>query len=156
MIVLEPKSLLFVDAPVPEERYAIELGRAAVKREGSDITLIATLGTVQQAMRAANRLAREGVDVEVVDPRTIYPLDVDTILASVAKTGRAVVAHEAVGFCGFGAEIAALIAQHGFDDLEGPVVRVTAPHHPVPFEKDLESATITNTDHIVEAIRRMA
>lgn len=156
VIFLEPKSLLFMDGPVPEEPYAIELGKAAVKREGSDVTLIATLGTVPQALRAANRLQREGISVEVIDPRTIYPLDAETILESVAKTNVAVVAHEAVGFCGFGAEIAAMIGDRGFDDLDAPVVRVTAPHHPMPYQKDLEAATIPDAERIAEAIRRAA
>jgi 2-oxoisovalerate dehydrogenase E1 component len=156
VIVLEPKSMLFADAPVPEERYAIELGSAAVKREGSDVTLIATLGTVPEALRAANRLAREGIEVEVIDPRTIWPLDLETILASVAKTNKAVVAHEAVSFCSFGSEISALIMEHGFDDLDAPVLRVSAPRHPMPYQKDLESATIPKADDIVAAIKRLA
>lgn len=154
VVFLESKSLLFMDEPVPEQPYAIELGKAAVKREGTDVTVIATLGTVQQALRAANRLAREGISVEVVDPRTIYPLDTETILNSVAKTNVAVVAHEAVGFCGFGAEIAALLVDQAFDHLDAPVTRVTAPHHPMPYQKDLEAATIPDADRIAEAIRR--
>jgi 2-oxoisovalerate dehydrogenase E1 component len=156
VIFLEPKSLLFMDEPVPEEPYAIELGKAAVKREGSDVTVVATMGTVVQALRAANRLEREGISVEVIDPRTLFPLDTETILASVAKTNVVVVAHEAVGFSGFGAEIAALIADQGFDHLDAPITRVTAPHHPMPFQKDLEAATIPDADRIVEAIRRAA
>lgn len=156
VIFLEPKSLQFTEGPVPEERYAIELGKAAVKREGADVTLVATMATVPAALRAATRLAREGIEVEVIDPRTIFPLDLDTILASVAKTNRAVVAHEAVGFCGFGAEISALIAEQGFDDLDAPVARVTAPHRPMPYQKDLEAATIPDADRIAEAIRRIS
>jgi 2-oxoisovalerate dehydrogenase E1 component len=156
VIFLEPKSLLFMEGPVPEERYAIPLGSAAVLREGADVTLVATLGTVPQATRAATRLAKEGIEVEVIDPRTIYPLDLETILGSVAKTNRAIVAHEAVGFCGFGAEIAALIGEHGFDDLDAPVARVTAPHRPMPYEKTLEAATIPDASDIVAAIKAMA
>ncbi len=156
VIFLEPKSLLFMDEPVPEEPYAIELGKAAVKREGTDVTVIATMGTVPPALRAARRLEGEGISVEVIDPRTLFPLDAETILASVAKTNVAVVAHEAVGFSGFGAEIAALIADEGFDDLDAPVRRVTAPHHPMPYQKDLEAATIPDADRIAAAIRAAA
>lgn len=156
VIFLETKSLLFSEEAVPEERYAIELGVAEVKLGGSDVTVVATQGCVPQALRAARRLREEGVSVEVVDPRTLYPLDLDTILRSVAKTNRAVVVHEAVGFCGLGAEIAAQIAEHGFDDLDAPVLRVTAPHRPMPYEKDLERATMPDADDIVAAIRRLS
>ncbi len=156
VVFLETKSLLFAEEPVPEERYAIPLGRAAVKREGADVTVVATQGMVPPALRAAARLAREGIDVEVVDPRTIFPLDGATILRSVAKTNRAVVVHEAVAFGGIGAEIAAMISRDAFDDLDAPVERVAAPHHPMPYQKDLEAHTIPGADDIAAAIRRMA
>jgi pyruvate dehydrogenase E1 component beta subunit len=140
---------------VPEERYAIPLGQASVLRDGSDVTLVATGAMVPLALRAASQLERDGTSLEVVDPRTLYPLDLDAILRSVAKTSRAVVAHEAVSFCGLGAEIAASIAQHGFWDLDAPPVRVGAPHRPIPYQKDLELQTIPGVAEIVAAVRTL-
>jgi 2-oxoisovalerate dehydrogenase E1 component len=156
VIFLEQKQLFFAEAePVPEKRYAIPLGKASVLREGSDVTLVATGAMAPLALRAANQLEREGTSLEVIDPRTLYPLDLDAILASVAKTNRAVVAHEAVSFCGLGAEIAASIAQHGFWDLDAPPVRVGAPHRPIPYQKDLELQTIPGVGEIVAAVRSL-
>jgi 2-oxoisovalerate dehydrogenase E1 component len=154
VIFLEQKLLFFADpAPVPEERYAIPLGEADVVREGDDVTVVALGATVSHALRAARELAGEGVSVEVIDPRTLSPLDTDTIARSVQKTSRLVVAHEAVEFCGFGAEIAAHVAEHCFWDLDGPVVRVGAPPHPVPYHKELELATLPGPTEIATAIR---
>ena len=108
------------------------------------------------ALRAARELEGEGISVEVVDPRTLVPLDTDTIAASVAKTHRLVVAHEAVQFCGFGAEIAAHVAEHCFWDLDAPVVRVGAASHPIPYQKDLEVATLPGPAEIAAAVRSLA
>ena len=131
VIFLEQKLLFFGEpAPVPEERYAISLGEARVVRPGTDVTVVALGALVPHALRAARELEADGVSVEVLDPRTLVPLDVDAIAASVAKTSRVVVAHEAVRFGGFGAEIAAHVAEHCFWDLDAPVVRVGAPSHP--------------------------
>ena len=124
VIFLEQKLLFFGDAvPVPEERYAIELGKASVVREGSDVTVVSLGAMVTHALRAARELEAEGIDVEVIDPRTLVPLDTATIAASIAKTHRAVVVHEAVQFCGYGAEVAAHISEHCFWDLDAPVTR---------------------------------
>ena len=156
VIFVETKSLLFTDPqPVPEERYAIPIGHAAVKRAGTDITIVATQAMVPQALRAAVQLEQEGISAEVIDPRSLYPLDETTILESVAKTSRAIVAHEAVGFAGIGAEIAAMISHKGFFDLDAPVVRVTAPHWPMPFAGDLEAATIPTWRSIVDAVHQL-
>ena len=155
VVFLEAKSLLFSESPVPEEPYVIPLGKADVKRAGSDVTVVATQALVPAALRAAERLHHEGTSVEVIDPRTLYPLDLDTILESVAKTGRIVIAHEAVQFCGIGAEIAAAVAQHGFWNLDAPIVRVGAPHRPVPYQKDLEQSTLPGTEAVVQAIRSL-
>ena len=131
VIFLEQKLLFFGEpVPVPEERYAIELGKARVTRAGTDVTIVALGAMIPHALRVARDLEPEGVSVEVVDPRTLVPLDIDTIAASVAKTHRVVVAHEAVQFGGFGAEIAAQIAEHSFWELDAPVVRVGAPSAP--------------------------
>ena len=143
VIFLEQKLLFFGDpVPVPEERYAIELGKARVVRAGTDVTVVALGALVPHALRAARELEPEGISVEVLDPRTLVPLDTDAIAASVAKTHRVVVAHEAVQFGGFGAEIAAHVAEHCFWELDAPVVRVGAPSHPMPYQKDLEVATL--------------
>jgi 2-oxoisovalerate dehydrogenase E1 component len=154
VIFLEQKLLYFEDpVPVPEERYAIELGKAAIARAGTDVTVVALGATVVHALRVARDLEAEGVSVEVVDPRTLVPLDTETIAASVAKTHRVVVAHEAVQFCGFGSEIAAHIGEHCFWDLDAPVVRVGAPSHPMPYQKDLELATLPGPAEIAAAVR---
>ena len=141
--------------PVPEELYAIPLGRADVKREGDDVTVIATLAMVPRALAAAEILSREGVSVEVVDPRTLRPLDEDTILDSVRKTSRALVVHEAWTTGGFGAEVSALIADKAFLDLDAPVRRLGAPDVPMPYNDALERATIPSVERITEAIREL-
>ena len=154
VIFLEQKLLFFAEpSPVPEERYAIELGQASVVRPGDDVTVVALGAMVPHALRVARELESEGVGVEVVDPRTLVPLDTGTIARSVAKTGRVVVVHEAVRFAGFGAEIAAHIAEHCFYDLDAPPVRVGAPSHPIPYQKDLELLTLPGPAEIAAAVR---
>ncbi len=157
VIFLEQKLLFFDEpTPVPEERYALELGRARVVREGTDVSVVALGALVPLALRAARELEDEGVDVEVIDPCTLVPLDTETIARSVAKTHRVVVAHEAVRFLGFGSEIAAHVAEHCFWDLDAPVARLGAPSHPIPYQKDLELATLPGTAEIVAAVRSLA
>jgi 2-oxoisovalerate dehydrogenase E1 component len=157
VIFLEQKLLFFGEPePVPVERFAVELGSARVAREGNDVTVVALGATVGHALRAARELEAEGIDVEVLDPRTLVPLDSEAILASVAKTSRVVVAHEAVRFGGFGGEIAAQIAEHCFWELDAPVVRVGAPSHPMPYQKDLEQATLPGPADIAAAVRALA
>ena len=154
VIFLEQKLLFFGEAaPVPEERYGIELGVGRIARAGTDVTVVALGAQVPHALRAAHELEGDGVSVEVVDPRTLVPLDTDLIAASVAKTHRLVVAHEAVRFCGFGGEIAAHVAEHCFWDLDAPVVRVGAASHPMPYQKDLEAATLPGPAEIAAAVR---
>ncbi|MSO94656.1 MAG: dehydrogenase [Thermoleophilia bacterium] len=156
VIFLEQKLLFFGDpVPVPEERYAIDLGKANVVRAGTDVTVVALGAMVPHALRVARELAGEGVSVEVVDPRTLVPLDIETIATSVARTHRLVVAHEAVQFCGFGAEIAAHVGEHCFWDLDAPIVRVGAPSHPIPYQKDLELATLPGPAEIMAAVRSL-
>ena len=138
---------------MPEERYAIEFGKARIVRAGTDVTVVALGALVSQALRAARELEADGISVEVLDPRTLVPLDTAAIAASVAKTHRVVVAHEAVQFCGFGAEVAAHVAEHCFWDLDAPVVRVGAPSHPIPYQKDLELATLPGAAEIAAAVR---
>jgi pyruvate/2-oxoglutarate/acetoin dehydrogenase E1 component len=153
VIFLEHKVLYAQKGPVPEGEYAIPLGRADIKRAGTDVTVVAWQAMVQRALAAAADLAQEGVSVEVIDPRTLAPLDEETILGSVAKTGRLVIAHEAVKRGGFGAEVAALVAEKAIDCLDAPIARVAARHVPMPYNDSLERATIPTQQDIVEAIR---
>ncbi|MBW2103110.1 MAG: alpha-ketoacid dehydrogenase subunit beta [Deltaproteobacteria bacterium] len=153
VVFLEHKMLYSLEGEVPEEPYTVPLGRAEVKREGTDVTVVATARMVHVALAAAERLAEEGVSLEVVDPRTLSPLDEEAILASVSKTHRLVILHEEVKFAGSGAEIAAMVAEKGFDELDAPIVRVGAPFTPVPFSLVLENAFIPDEEKLVEAVR---
>jgi len=156
VVFLEQKLLFFGDpAPVPEERYALDLGTARIAREGTDATVVALGASVSHALRVAHELEADGVSVEVVDPRTLVPLDTATIEASVAKTHRLVVVHEAVQFAGLGAEIAAHVAEHCFWELDAPVMRVGAPQHPMPYHKDLELLTLPGPAEIASAVREL-
>jgi pyruvate dehydrogenase E1 component beta subunit len=152
VVFCEPKSLIFSSGPVPEGDYEVPLGKAAVVREGSDVTLIGVGRTTHVALDAAARLAAEGTDAEVVDLRSLQPLDEETILASLAKTGRVVVIDEATPRCSIATDIAALCVDKGFDYLDGPVKRVTAPHAPVPFSPTLEDAFVPTADRVIEAV----
>jgi len=149
---LEHKKCYTMAGDVPQEQYELPLGVAEVKRPGSDVTIVATSYMVHEALQAAEELAGRGIEAEVIDPRTLLPLDMDTILKSVRKTHRVVIAHEAVKFCGFGAEIAAQVAETAFDALEAPPLRVAAPFCPVPFSAPLEEAYLPNAQDIVDAV----
>jgi len=154
VIFLESKLLyLGASGPVPEQPYAIPLGKADIKRQGSDATIVATSSMVPRALAAAELLAREGIEIEVVDPRTLKPLDEETILASVAKTNRLLIVHEAWRSGGFGAEVAAMVVEKGFDNLDAPIARVGALDTPMPYNDELERAVIPSQDRIVEALR---
>ena len=152
-IMIKHKRLLGMQGEVPEEPYAIPLGQASIVREGSDVTVIAWGRMVNEAFDVAERLAGDGIDVEVIDPRTLQPLDSATILESVRKTNRAVVVHEAVRFAGLGAEVAAQIQEEAFDHLDAPVARVAAPFSPVPFTPTLEQHYQPSAARIEQAIR---
>jgi 2-oxoisovalerate dehydrogenase E1 component len=153
VIFLEHKVLYAQKGAVPETPYALPLGKADVKRAGTDVTVVATQVMVQRALAAAEDLARQGISVEVIDPRTLAPLDEETILGSVAKTGRLVIAHEAVKHGGFGAEVAALVSEKALDTLDAPIMRVAARHVPMPYNDALERATIPSQQDIAEAVR---
>ena len=153
VIFISNKRCLQTSCEVPEDAYTVPLGVAEVKRTGSDLTLVATGRMVLDALEAAEDLAADGVSVEVIDPRTLSPLDMESILASVRKTSRAVVAQEAVRFCGLGAEIAATIADECFDFLDAPVKRVGAPFTPVPFAPVLEKDYLPGKASIISAVR---
>lgn len=139
--------------PVPEEEYLLPIGVGDIKREGQDISIIATGAMVQQALEAARLLEKEGVSAEVVDPRTILPLDEEIILQSVEKTGRAVIVQEAPTTGGFGGEIAALLADKGIDFLDGPIKRVGAPFCPIPSSPEMEAFYLPDATNVVGAVK---
>jgi pyruvate/2-oxoglutarate/acetoin dehydrogenase E1 component len=137
-----------------EEEYSIPFGVADIKRKGTDVTVVATLYMLHLALRAAETLAEEGISVEVIDPRTVVPLDKDTILNSVAKTGRLVVASEDAKTCGFASEIAALAAEECLDSLKTPIRRVCTLDVPIPFAPESERAVLPSEEEIANAIRK--
>jgi pyruvate/2-oxoglutarate/acetoin dehydrogenase E1 component len=149
------KRMLGTKGPVPEEIYEVPLGQAATVRPGRDVTIIAVGRMVPEAMTAAAELAESGIEAEVIDPRTVQPLDSEAILASVRRTNRALVVHEAVTFGGIGAEIAAQIQEEAFDYLDAPVLRLGAPFSPVPFSPVLERAYIPDSGRIAAGARRL-
>jgi pyruvate/2-oxoglutarate/acetoin dehydrogenase E1 component len=149
------KRMLGTRGPVPEEIYEIPLGQAATLRSGRDATVIAVGRMVAEAMIAAEALAKDGTEVEVIDVRTVQPLDSATILESVRRTNRALVVHEAVAFGGIGAEIAAQIQEEAFDYLDAPVLRLGAPFAPVPFSPVLERAYIPDAGRIASGVQRL-
>jgi len=156
VVFLEHKLLYSrLKGPVPEGEYLIPLGKSDVKRAGEDLTIIATGAMVQQALAAAETLEKEGVKAEVVDPRTLVPLDREGILESVKKTGKVVIVHEAPTFGGFGGEIAAMIAEEGFYTLDAPIKRVGAPFTPVPAHPLLEQFYLPNAEKIVKAAKEI-
>jgi pyruvate dehydrogenase E1 component beta subunit len=154
-VVIEHKQLYNTRGPVPEEEYTIPFGKADVKRRGTDITVIATSRMVLEALSAAEMLSKDGIDIEVVDPRSLRPLDKKTILESVAHTHRAMVVHEAWRTGGFGAEIAAMISEEGFDYLDGPVTRLAGTDIPIPYSPALEPHVIPNAETIAAQIRKV-
>lgn len=153
VIFLEHKSIIFRKAPVPEESYTIPFGQARIAREGRDCTVVALAAMVDLTLEAAAKLEGEGVSVEVIDPRTVAPLDIDTVLESVHKTGRLLIVDETFQPCSIGAEIAAQVMVKGFDDLDAPVQRLNGAHAPTPYSPTLEAAVVPNTETILQAIR---
>ncbi|AEP02288.1 MAG: alpha-ketoacid dehydrogenase subunit beta [Heyndrickxia faecalis] len=155
VIFFEDKTLYNIKGEVPEDYYTIPLGKADRKREGSDITIVAVGKQVQTALEAAERLAKDGIEAEVIDPRSLSPLDEGTILQSVAKTNRLIVVDEANPRCNVATDIAALVADKGFDDLDAPIKRITAPHTPVPFSPPLEDLYLPSAGKIVQAVSEL-
>lgn len=153
VVFIEHKMLYGTEGEVPEEEYTIPFGKADIKHAGTDVTVVATLAMVPKALAVAQELAKEGISVEVVDPRTLTPLDEGTILESVKKTHRLVIVTEEVGHAGSSAEIAARVAEKAFDYLDAGIRRVTAPFSPVPFSPALESLFIPSEARIMEAVR---
>jgi acetoin:2,6-dichlorophenolindophenol oxidoreductase subunit beta len=152
-MMVKHKRLLGMSAVVPEESYMIELGTANIARAGTDVTVVAWGRMLNEALVAAEKLAADGIDCEVIDPRTLQPFDTATVTESVRKTNRVIVVHEAVRFGGLGAEIAAQIQEEAFDYLDAPVGRIGAPFSPVPFSPALESHYVPDAASIAAGIR---
>jgi 2-oxoisovalerate dehydrogenase E1 component len=155
VIFLESKLLMVSPAsPVPTEQYAIPLGKGAIRKHGTDVTVVATMAMVPRAISAAQVLEREGISVEVIDPRTLRPLDEELILESVRKTNRLVIAHEAWTQGGFGSEVSAIVTEKAFDWLDAPILRVGALPVPMPYNDELERLVIPSQQRIIDAIRQ--
>lgn len=157
VIFYEHKLLYKTIGEVPEESYSIPLGKADVKRSGKDVTIVATAIMVHKALEAAKELEAEGIDVEIIDPRTLVPLDEETIIESVKKTGKCIVVHEAVKRGGYGGEIASMIAEsEAFDYLDAPIKRLGGLAVPIPYNPTLEKAVIPQVPDIIEAAKELA
>jgi pyruvate dehydrogenase E1 component beta subunit len=157
VIFIEQERMYGNKGEVPDDpEFAVPLGVADVKREGSDATIVARSLMVPIALKAAEELEKQGVSIEVVDPRTIRPLDIETIVNSVKKTNRVVVAEESHAFCGVGAEISAQITEHAFDYLDAPVKRISAVDAPMPYAKNLEKLAIPDVERLIAAVREVA
>ncbi len=157
VVFIEHKLLYKTKGEVPEELYEIPLGKADIKREGKDMTVIATGIMVQKSLAAAEELIKEGIDIEIVDPRTLRPLDTDTIVKSVKKTGKVLIVHEAVKTGGFGGELAGVIAEsEAFGYLEAPIIRLAGKEVPIPYNRNLEQAAVPQIEDIVEKARELA
>ena len=155
VIFVENKRTMNVKGEVPEEYYTIPFGKADIKREGEDITIVATQALVYDALRVAESMEDEGISIEVIDPRTLKPLDKETIFKSVEKTGRLIVADEGWLICGVASEISALVAEERLTYLDAPIIRIGAPDAPCPFSPPLEAAYIPGEREIREAINKI-
>ena len=156
VVFIESETLYALKGEVPDDPdFVIPLGEAVVRREGRDATVVAYMGMLYRALEAAEDLAQEGIEIEIVDPRTLRPMDTDTIIGSVRKTHRAVVVEAGAGFAGMGSEIASFITEHAFDDLDAPVERVTGANAPMPYAKNLERLKTPTKEKIVDAVRRV-
>jgi 2-oxoisovalerate dehydrogenase E1 component len=153
VLFFEPRELLSAKGPVPAEFYEIEFGKARVLREGGHVTVVGIGVMAQRALAAAVRLAEDGVSAEVIDPRTVSPLDTKAILASVRKTGRLLIVDEAFGPCSIASEIAAVVADAGFNDLDAPIRRLNGAFAPTPYSPTLEAAVTVSAEAIEEAVR---
>lgn len=154
VLCFEDYGLLGVQGAVPEDDYTVPIGTADIKRHGSDITIVALAAAVQHSLAAAEKLKDEGISADVIDLRSVVPLDRETILESVSATGRLITVDPAPGMCGVSAEVAALAAENVFERLKAPIIRLTAPHVPVPFSPELERLLYPTVDMIVSAARR--
>src|SRR5260221_7693986 len=148
VMFLEHKGLYNNKGPVPDEEYLIPFGKANIALQGDDATVVAVGSMVRKTLEAAHNLAEQGKSIEVIDPRTLAPLDIDTILESVHKTGRLLIAYETFAPCGIGAEIAAQVMAQGFDDLDAPILRLNGLHTPTPYSPALEAVVIPDVQAV--------
>lgn len=155
VVFIESGMLYRVKGPVPDGEYVVPLGQCDVKKTGSDITIVAVSRTVTEALAAAMKLEEQGITADVIDPRTIQPLDLATILESVRKTGRLIIASDDVKCGGIGSEIAAQVVEEAFDSLDAPILRVASPDMPIPFSPTLEQAYMPNAQKIIEAAKKL-
>ncbi|MFF2456877.1 alpha-ketoacid dehydrogenase subunit beta [Peribacillus simplex] len=155
VIFFEDKTLYNMVGEVPEGYYTIPIGKAEIKRKGSDLTVVAIGKQVHTAMEAAEKLTVKGIEVEIVDPRSLSPLDEESILNSVAKTNRLIVIDEANPRCSVATDIAALVADKGFDTLDAPIKRITAPHTPVPFSPPLEDIYLPTSEKVIQVVSEL-
>jgi pyruvate dehydrogenase E1 component beta subunit len=155
VVFVEHKKLYITKGDVPEEYYTIPFGQADVKRSGKDITIFATHAMVGRSLSVAKEYAKDGIEIEIVDPRTIRPLDKKALLESVKKTGKLIVADEGPVTGGVGAEISAIVAEEAVEYLQAPVIRVGSPDTPVPFSPPLEKIYIPDEEDVREAVERM-
>ncbi|MEM3061633.1 MAG: alpha-ketoacid dehydrogenase subunit beta [Candidatus Bathyarchaeia archaeon] len=153
VIFFEHKLLYQIKGNVPEEEYLIPFGKADIKLEGKDVTIVATALMVHKALSAAEKLKNDGVSIEIIDPRTIVPLDKEAIIRSVKKTGRLIVVDEDYERCGFASEVMAIVASEAFDYLDAPLKRVSTPNVPIPYSPVLEKEIIPSEQRIIEAIK---
>lgn len=155
VIFVEHKKLYATKGPVPEEYYTVPFGKADIKRPGKDMTIVATHAMVGRSMSVAEEFAKEGIEIEIIDPRTLKPLDHESILESVSKTGRLIVADEGQVTCGVTSEISAIVAEEAIEYLEAPIIRVGSPDTPVPFSPPLEKIYIPDEEDVREAVNKM-
>lgn len=153
VLFLEHKNLLTLKGPVPDGEHLVPFGQAAIPREGKDVTIVGVAFMVKKALEAAEQLAGEGISVEVIDPRTLMPLDINTILASVHKTGRLLIVDEDFAPCGVASEIAMQVMEQAFDDLDAPVKRLTGLFCPAPYSPALAENIVPTTPAIIQAVR---
>ena len=156
VIVIENKTLLGMESDVIEGEYLVPIGEAAIPREGSDVTIVSYGMMVNKCLAAAADLALDGINAEVIDIRSLVPLDKETIFRSLEKTNRLVIVHEAIGCTGYGAEISAIIAEEAFDLLDAPITRVAAPFTHCPFSPPLEQEYVPNEEKIIKAVKSLA
>jgi pyruvate dehydrogenase E1 component beta subunit len=154
VVFFEHKSLLATSQEIPDGEIVEPLGKAKIVREGTDCTIVAVALMTHRALEAAERLAQDGISAEVIDVRSLIPLDARTILESVAKTSRMFTVEENPRVCGWGAEVASIVAEEAFWDLDGPVVRITTPHIPLPAAENLEDLALPSVDRIYETVKK--
>jgi pyruvate/2-oxoglutarate/acetoin dehydrogenase E1 component len=152
VLFLEHKNLLTVRGPVPDGEHMVPFGQAVVAREGRDVTIVGIAYMVNEALKAADQLSQGGISAEVIDPRTLAPLDMDTILASVHKTGRVLIVDEDYAPCGVASEIATQITEQGFDDLDAPVCRLNGKFVPTPYSQAFAPGLVPDADSIVQTV----